>query len=244
VLPLATSIPKNNAPSNNQQTKHHQTTHPTTSPEKRYYAAGARFAKWRAVISIDAAQGLPSSRAIAASAAGLASYAKICQEAGLVPIVEPEVLSDGTHSIETAEAVTTRVLSAVFAELVGAGVDLTAMLLKPNMAVPGSKAPAAPPAAVAAATLRVLRATVPPAVPGIVFLSGGQSEEEATEHLKLINELAASSGGAPWYVSFSYGRALQASALKAWGGDASKVGAAQGKLMERAAANGAAAVAQ
>ncbi|GBF90811.1 fructose-bisphosphate aldolase, cytoplasmic-like [Raphidocelis subcapitata] len=206
----------------------------------KYYAAGARFAKWRAVIPIDAPSGLPSALGVQSAAEGLAKYARICQDAGLVPIVEPEVLSDGAHSLEACEAVTTRVLSAVFRELLAHGVELEAMLLKPNMVLPGASARPAPPAAVAAATRRVLRRTVPPAVPGVLFLSGGQTEGEATEHLRLINEL----GSNPWYVSFSYGRALQASALKAWSGKPGNVKAGQAQLLQRAAANGAAALAR
>ncbi|KIZ04032.1 fructose-bisphosphate aldolase, class I [Monoraphidium neglectum] len=206
----------------------------------KYYAAGARFAKWRAVITIDTAAGLPSPAGVRSAAAGLAAYAKVCQEAGLVPIVEPEVLADGPHGIDDCEAVTHEVLSVVFRELAIAKVQLETILLKPNMIVPGSKGPAATPDAVAAATLRVLRRTVPPAVPGIMFLSGGQSEEEATKHLELINKL----GGSPWYVSFSYGRALQASALKAWSGDAANAAAAQAVFIQRAEANSQAALAK
>ncbi|WIA39830.1 hypothetical protein OEZ86_013280 [Tetradesmus obliquus] len=209
-----------------------------------YKAAGASFAKWRAVIHIRQATantpGLPSEAAVAAAARGLALYAAISQAAGLVPIVEPEVLADGAHSIELCEAVTQRVLAAVFKELADAGVMLEGILLKPNMVTPGSSAAPAAPAEVAAATLRVLRRTVPPAVPGIVFLSGGQSEVDSTRHLALMNS-GALPGPKPWVLSFSYGRALQASALKAWGGQAGKVAAGQAAFMARAAANSAAA---
>ncbi|KAI8472499.1 MAG: cytosolic aldolase [Monoraphidium minutum] len=206
----------------------------------KYYAAGARFAKWRAVITIDPAAGLPSRAGVQSAAEGLAKYAKVCQEAGLVPIVEPEVLSDGGHSLEVCEDVTHEVLSVVFRELAVAKVELETILLKPNMIVPGSSGPAASPEAVAFATRRVLRRAVPPAVPGVMFLSGGQSEDEATRHLELINKL----GTNPWVVSFSYGRALQASALKAWAGAAANAAAAQDAFMARAAANSAAAVAK
>eukprot|EP00878_Enallax_costatus_P009086 GHUV01009499.1.p1 GENE.GHUV01009499.1~~GHUV01009499.1.p1 ORF type:complete len:343 (+),score=135.16 GHUV01009499.1:415-1443(+) len=211
----------------------------------KYKEAGASFAKWRAVINIrPAAEGvsaLPSEAAVAAAARGLAMYAAICQSAGLVPIVEPEVLSDGSHDISACESVTQRVLSAVFKELQDAGVLLEGILLKPNMVLPGSSnssSQKATPEQVAAATLRVLRRTVPPAVPGIVFLSGGQSEQEATQHLALINQQP---GLKPWVLTFSYGRALQASALKAWQGQQGSVAAGQAAFMERAAANGAAA---
>eukprot|EP00775_Hariotina_reticulata_P009181 gene9181-9347_t len=211
---------------------------------QRYREAGAVFAKWRAVIHIrqpsPGAAALPSEAAVAAAAQGLAMYAAVAQSAGLVPIVEPEVLSDGDHDLATCEAVTTRVLSAVFKELLSAGVLLEGMLLKPNMVLAGaSTATAAAAEEVAAATLRTLRRTVPPAVPGIVFLSGGQSEGEATQHLLLMNQLT---GPKPWVLSFSYGRALQASALKAWGGSASGVAAGQAAFAARAAANRAAAL--
>jgi fructose-bisphosphate aldolase class I len=167
------------------------------------------------------------------------SAAAVAQSAGLVPIVEPEVLADGHHDLATCEAVTTRVLAAVFKELLFAGVLLEGILLKPNMVLAGAGAGAAAAAEdVAAATLRTLQRTVPPAVPGIVFLSGGQSEEEATRHLVLMNQLP---GPKPWVLSFSYGRALQASALKAWGGRASGVAAGQAAFAARAAANSAAA---
>ncbi|KAF6258881.1 cytosolic aldolase [Scenedesmus sp. NREL 46B-D3] len=207
-------------------------------------AAGASFAKWRAVLHIRQAcatsPGLPSEAAVAAAAQGLALYAAISQAAGLVPIVEPEVLADGDHGIELCEAVTQRVLAAVFKALADAGVLLEGMLLKPNMVTPGSSAPAAAADDVAAATLRVLRRTVPPAVPGIVFLSGGQSEADATRHLALMNS-GALAGSKPWVLSFSYGRALQASALQAWGGQAGNAAAGQAAFMARAAANSAAA---
>eukprot|EP00879_Flechtneria_rotunda_P008624 GHRR01009037.1.p1 GENE.GHRR01009037.1~~GHRR01009037.1.p1 ORF type:complete len:383 (+),score=142.26 GHRR01009037.1:277-1425(+) len=206
-----------------------------------YKEAGASFAKWRAVINIRTSNSgpvLPSEAAIAAAARGLAMYAAICQSAGLVPIVEPEVLSDGDHDISVCEAVTQRVLAAVFKALHDDQVLLEGILLKPNMVLPGSSSRSSrSPQEVAAATLRVLHRTVPPAVPGIVFLSGGQSEQEATEHLALVNQQP---GPKPWALSFSYGRALQASALKAWLGKEASVQAAQQAFLARAAANSAA----
>jgi len=205
---------------------------------EKYYAAGARFAKWRAVINIEG-ELLPSAASIAANADGLAKYAAICQSAGLVPIVEPEVLSDGSHDIARCERVTRKVLAQVFAALAEADVLLEGIILKPNMVLPGASAPAVPPQEAAAATLRVLQQTVPPAVPTIMFLSGGQSEEDATQHLALMNQLP---GPKPWYLSFSYGRALQQSALKAWGGQSGNVAKAQAAFAARAAANGAAAL--
>ncbi len=183
-----------------------------------YRGLGARFAKWRAVIDI--ADGIPSAFAVRANAHALARYAALCQENDIVPIVEPEVLMDGAHSIERCEQVTEAVL---------------AMVLKPNMVISGKKAAnRAPPQAVAEATLRVLRRHVPPAVPGIAFLSGGQSPTEATLHLSLMNKL----GPLPWSLTFSYGRALQDTALKAWGGVASNFAAGQKELAKRARLNG------
>ncbi len=199
-----------------------------------YRALGAQFAKWRAVIEIDA-RDRPSPFAIAANAHALARYAALCQEAGLVPIVEPEVLMDGAHDIERCEFVTGRVLQAVFAELDAHGVRFEAMLLKPNMIVAGKKsARQAGVHEVAHATLRCLRRHVPAAVPGIVFLSGGQSAEEATAHLSAMNAM----GRQPWQVSFSYGRALQAPVLAAWRGQEANAAAAQAALLERARLNG------
>jgi len=199
-----------------------------------YRALGAQFAKWRAVIEIDA-RDLPSPFGIRANAHALARYAALCQEAGLVPIVEPEVLMDGAHDIERCEAVTGRVLQTVFAELDAHGVRLEAMLLKPNMVVAGKKSARQPDVPeVAEATLRCLRRYVPAAVPGIVFLSGGQSAEDATAHLSAMNAM----GPQPWQVSFSYGRALQAPVLAAWRGEEAKAAAAQAALLERARLNG------
>ena len=202
-----------------------------------YVALGARFAKWRAVIDI--AAGLPTEGAIVANAHALARYAALCQEAGVVPIVEPEVLMDGAHDLDRCEAVTAQVLRAVFHSLNRQGVMLEGMLLKPNMVIPGKGCPdQASPERIAAATLRCFRQTVPAAVPGIVFLSGGQSAEEATVNLNAMNAM----GPQPWKLSFSYGRALQQPALTAWGGEAANVARAQSVLRRRAACNGAAAL--
>ncbi|MES1944142.1 fructose-bisphosphate aldolase class I [Salinisphaera sp. PC39] len=200
-----------------------------------YREAGARFAKWRAVIDIG--EHIPSDNCIDVNAHALARYAALCQEAGIVPIVEPEVLMDGAHSIERCEAVTARVLARVFAELDAQGVLFEGMLLKPNMVIAGKECPQqAGVAQVAEATLRCLKRYVPAAVPGIVFLSGGQSDEVATAHLDAMNRI----GGAPWRLSFSYGRALQAPALKAWSGKPDNVPAAQEAYFKRAKCNGAA----
>ncbi len=202
-----------------------------------YAGLGARFAKWRAVIDI--APGLPTEGAVVANAHALARYAALCQEAGLVPIVEPEVLMDGDHDLDRCEAVTGQVLRAVFHSLQRQGVSLEGMLLKPNMVIPGKLCPdQADPARIAQATLRCFRRHVPAAVPGIVFLSGGQSAEEATRNLDAMNR----QGAQPWKLSFSYGRALQQPALKAWGGLATNVGAAQRLFSRRASCNGAAAL--
>ena len=201
-----------------------------------YRGMGARFAKWRAVIHID--DGLPTGACVSANAHALARYAALCQEAGLVPIVEPEVLMEGPHSIEHCEEVTTMALSAVFGALSEQRVSLESMLLKPNMVVPGKASPR--PASVqevATATLRCLLRTVPAAVPGIVFLSGGQSDRLATAHLNAINRLP---GPKPWKLSFSYGRALQDSALEAWHGRDENLNTAQAALSHRARCNAAA----
>lgn len=199
-----------------------------------YRQLGAQFAKWRAVIEIDE-RDIPSMFGIRANAHALARYAALCQEADLVPIVEPEVLMDGAHGIERCEAVTSQVLEAVFAELDAHGVLLEGMLLKPNMVIAGKKCPQqAGVQEVAEATLRCLRRHVPGAVPGIVFLSGGQSPEEATDHLNAMNAM----GPQPWQVSFSYGRALQAPVLDAWQGQEDNVAAAQQALLKRCRLNG------
>jgi fructose-bisphosphate aldolase class I len=201
-----------------------------------YKELGARFAKWRAVITIG--EGLPSTRAIEANADSLARYAAICQEAGFVPIVEPEVLMDGDHTIERCEFVTQEVLETVFHALHRHRVILERMLLKPNMVVPGKDcAVQATPEEVAAATLAVLRRTVPSAMPGIKFLSGGQSDRAASANLNALN---TAPGIKPWQLSFSYGRALQSAALKAWRGKVENAAAAQQALYRRARANSAA----
>jgi fructose-bisphosphate aldolase class I len=198
-----------------------------------YYKLGARFAKWRGVYKIG--EGIPSAACITANAHALARYAALSQEANIVPIVEPEVLMDGDHDIETCEFVTEEVLRAVFSELAVAEVDLSGILLKPNMVISGEDA--AEPASheeVAARTIACFRRVVPAAVPGIVFLSGGQSDEDATLHLDLMNKL----GPQPWKLSFSYGRALQAAPMKSWSGRKENLGKAQTAFLERARANG------
>lgn len=200
-----------------------------------YYELGARFAKWRAVYSIG--DGMPSEYCIWTNAHALARYATLCQEARIVPIVEPEVLMDGTHSIQEAKRVTSRVLNAVYTELHDQRIDLRGTLLKPNMALSGYEASdRASVDEVADATLDVFYKHVPAAVPGIVFLSGGQSDEDATAHLNAIN----ARGPHPWKISFSYGRALQAPALKAWAGKADQVEAGQRAYYHRAKMNSAA----
>jgi fructose-bisphosphate aldolase class I len=202
-----------------------------------YYKLGARFAKWRAVIDIGA--GIPTAYAIDANAAALARYAALCQEASIVPIVEPEVLMDGNHGIARCEEVTSAVLERVFKHLFDARVYLEGIVLKPNMIVPGKKsAEKASPEQVAEATVRVLKRQVPSAVPGIAFLSGGQGPIEATEHLNLIN----TSGPLPWAVTFSYGRALQDNALAAWSGHSATFADGQRALLKRVKLNGLAAV--
>lgn len=202
----------------------------------RYREAGARFAKWRAVIGI--AEHRPTDYGIRVNAQALARYAALCQEAGIVPIVEPEVLMDGAHTIERCEAVTDQVLDSVFAELKAQQVLLEGMLLKPNMVVAGKDCPEqAGVDAVAEATVRCLYRRVPGAVPGVVFLSGGQDHLSATAHLNAINQR----GPHPWAVSFSYSRALQAPALQAWAGKKEQVAAAQAVFYRRARNNAAAA---
>jgi fructose-bisphosphate aldolase class I len=199
----------------------------------KYYEAGARFAKWRAVITIG--DGMPSDYCIDTNAHALARYAALCQEANIVPIVEPEVLMDGDNTLETCESVTAWTLQAVFNALDLQRVLLEGMILKPNMVISGKKCPQQGDVnAVASATLRTLKRYVPSAVPGIAFLSGGQSDELATAHLDAMNKL----GGGPWSLTFSYGRALQAAALKAWGGKADNVPAAQKAYFHRAKMNG------
>jgi len=201
-----------------------------------YYKQGARFAKWRAVIKIDPSNGAPSALCIKEQTNGLARYASICQENGLVPIVEPEILMDGTHPIEVSAEVTERVWHEQFKALADHKVLFEGILLKPNFVRSGAEASEqADMATVAAFTLRTLQRVVPPAVPGINFLSGGMSEEEATVAL---NELNRAPGKKPWNLSFSYGRALQASVLKEWAGADDKIPAAQEALLLRSKANG------
>lgn len=199
---------------------------------ERYKALGARFAKWRSVFHISGT--LPSNQAINANAEVLARYAADCQAAGIVPIVEPEVLIDGPHSIERAAQVSEEVLLRVFESLHRHHVTLEWMVLKPSMVTPGKDAGKATPEQVAEATLRVFRRVVPAAVPGIMFLSGGQTPEESTENLNAINSL----GSQPWELSFSYGRALQEPAQKAWAGQLVNGEKAQSALKKRARLNG------
>ncbi len=206
-----------------------------------YYGLGARFAKWRGVISIS--NDLPSWGAVKQNAQALARYAALCQEAGIVPIVEPEVLMDGKpgdHSIDRCYEVTKWVLKTVFAELYDARVSLEGMVLKPNMVIDGKNARKASREEVAEKTVRCLKSTVPAAVPGIAFLSGGQSDEEATAHLSLMN----AGFDMPWALTFSYGRALQAAALKTWAGKKENVAAAQKAFAHRAKMNSLAATGQ
>jgi fructose-bisphosphate aldolase class I len=200
-----------------------------------YVELGARFAKWRAVIRIG--RGRPTATCIQANAYGLARYAALAQEAGLTPVVEPEVLMDGPHSLDRCAQVTTTVLRAVYDQLARHRVRLEGSLLKPNMVLPGTESTEpVTDEAIALRTLEVLRTAVPAAVPGIVFLSGGQTDEEATARLDALNRHAPQ----PWELSFSYGRALQAPVLRTWAGDEANVAAAQEVLLERAALNGAA----
>jgi fructose-bisphosphate aldolase class I len=198
-----------------------------------YYKLGARFAKWRAVIDIG--NGYPTQFAIDANAHALARYAALCQEQNIVPIVEPEVLMDGAHDLARCEEVTGVTLASVFQQLHSHRVHLEGIILKPNMVISGKKAAnRANAQQVAEATVRCLKRHVPGAVPGIAFLSGGQSSPEATEHLSLMNKL----GPLPWELTFSYGRALQDEALKAWGGKAENFGAGQKAFFRRAKLNG------
>ncbi len=198
-----------------------------------YVSLGARFTKWRAVITIG--EGIPSEYCLWTNAHALARYAALSQEAGLVPIVEPEVLMDGGHSIETSFEVTSRTLHAVFTELRDQRVHFEQMLLKPNMVLSGYDASGrAGVQDVAEQTIRCFRRHVPAAVPGIVFLSGGQTDEDATAHLNAMNAM----GPHPWELSFSYGRALQAPSLKAWAGDSANVESGQAAYLHRAKMNG------
>jgi len=200
---------------------------------KKYYERGARFAKWRAVINIDK-DTIPSMTAIRANAHALGRYAALCQDAQIVPIVEPEVLMDGDHDIDRCYEMSQRVLNRTFQELRIQRVALEGMVLKPNMVVPGKKSPKqASVEEVAEKTVRLLKNCVPAAVPGIAFLSGGQSDEEATAHLNAMNRI----GGLPWHLTFSYGRALQAAPLKAWSGKAENIAAGQRAFSHRARMN-------
>jgi fructose-bisphosphate aldolase class I len=199
----------------------------------KYYERGARFAKWRAVINIDKDK-IPSMTAIHVNAHALARYAALCQDAQIVPIVEPEVLMDGDHDIERCYEISQRVLNKTFQELRIQRVALEGMILKPNMVVPGKKsAKQASVEEVAEKTVRLLKNCVPAAVPGIAFLSGGQSDEDATAHLNAMNRI----GGLPWHLTFSYGRALQAAPLKAWSGKVENVAAGQRAFTHRARMN-------
>jgi fructose-bisphosphate aldolase class I len=203
----------------------------------KYREAGARFAKWRAVITIG--DGIPTDYCLHVNAHALARYAALCQAADIVPIVEPEVLMDADNSIEVCEAVTDRILKLVFDELYAQKVALEGIILKPNMVISGKKCPVqASQQEVAERTLKVLKARVPASVPGIAFLSGGQSDIDATAHLDIMNKL----GGNPWALTFSYGRALQAAALKAWKGK--DVAAGQKAYYHRAKMNSLAALGQ
>jgi fructose-bisphosphate aldolase class I len=201
---------------------------------KEYYELGARFAKWRAVITINESE--PSSSCVAANVHALARYAALCQENGIVPIVEPEILMDGSHTIEDSFIVTEEVLHSVFYELYGQNVLLEGMILKPNMVLSGYKcSEQASVDEVAEMTVTVLKRCVPSAVPGIAFLSGGQSNEDATAHLNSMNKIF--DNNSPWNLTYSYGRALQAPALDAWGGKEENVPAAQDAFYKRAKLN-------
>jgi fructose-bisphosphate aldolase class I len=203
-----------------------------------YFKMGARFAKWRAVITIG--DGIPTRACLQANAHALARYSAICQEASIVPIVEPEVLLDGSHTAERSEQVHLDTLETLFHELYRQDVSLEHVILKASMVVSGKEnARQAPVQEVAERTLRVLKRTVPAALPGVVFLSGGQTDENATAHLDAMNRM-----GAPWPLTFSYSRALQAVALKAWRGQASNAGAAQKAFHHRARMNSLAAKGQ
>ena len=199
----------------------------------QYKKDGCQFAKWRCVLKIK--KDCPSKLAILENANVLARYASICQSARIVPIVEPEILPDGDHDLARCQQVTEEVLAAVYKALSDHHVYLEGTLLKPNMVTPGQSCPKkASPQEIAAATVTALLRTVPPAVPGITFLSGGQSEEEASVNLDAINKFPANK---PWALTFSYGRALQASVLRAWGGKKEQIAAGQEELLKRAKAN-------
>lgn len=206
-----------------------------------YYKLGARFAKWRGVIDIDTTKSVPSAYSIAANTHALARYAALCQEAGIVPIVEPEVLMDGAHDIDTCYDVTKATLVKLYDELYAARVVLEGTILKPNMVISGKKAARKASAEeIAEKTIKLFRETVPAAVPGIAFLSGGQSDEEATANLNAINAI----GPHPWKLTFSYGRALQAAPQKAWSGKTENLAAGQAAFTHRAHMNHLAALGQ
>ncbi len=194
---------------------------------KEYYEMGARFAKWRAVITIG--EGIPTEGCIRANAHALARYAGLCQEANIVPMVEPEVLLDGNHSIERAEEVTTRTIAILFEELRNYNVDLGAVILKTSMVVPGSENGHVDPRIVAEKTVQMLKSTVPADVPGVVFLSGGQSPVEATQHLNEMAKLEP----LPWQLAFSYARAIQGPALEVWQGKQENFASAQDAFLKR-----------
>jgi len=200
-----------------------------------YYAQGARFAKWRTAVQIDVEKGFPTDYAIDECAHGLSRYARICQEAGLVPIVEPEILIDGDHDLATTAAVQERVITTVYKKLQECGVLLEGSLLKPSMTVAGVDCPTRPsPAEVAEATVRTFQRSIPCAMPGVVFLSGGISEEDSSIFLSAINKIDRLG---PWALTFSFSRALQSSCIKAWGGKPENVVKAQTQLLARAQAN-------
>jgi fructose-bisphosphate aldolase class I len=202
-----------------------------------YATLGARFAKWRSTIVIG--DGTPTDFAILANAHGMARYAALCQEAGVVPIVEPEILMDGGHDIAACASATSRTLDALYEQLAAHRVDLPGSLLKVNMVVPGKgNAVQDDDVAIAKATIDVLTAHVPAAVPGVVFLSGGMTDEQATSRLNEMNKIGGAGGGLNWELSFSYGRALQAPSLNAWRGEEGNVEAAQAALTHRATMNG------
>ncbi len=206
---------------------------------QEYRSLGAKFAKWRAVITIG--KDIPTKACIKANAHALARYAALCQEAGITPIVEPEVLMDGSHSIETCLEVTTQTLAIVFKELKALKIDLKGIVLKPNMVVSGISSPdQAGPEKVAELTIKCFKETVSPKVPGIAFLSGGQSDESATLNLNEMNRKFK--GQVPWKLTFSYGRALQRAALKAWNGGDANIKAAQEALLGKAKGYGKAAL--
>ncbi|GMH70434.1 hypothetical protein TrST_g4901 [Triparma strigata] len=200
-----------------------------------YYKQGARFAKWRTAVRIDTAQGLPTNLAVEEAAHGLARYARICQEAGLVPIVEPEVLIDGTHSMEETAKVQERFITLVYQKMEASGCYLEGTLLKPSMTVSGVDCPNKPkPAEIAQMTVQTLQRCIPPAMPGVTFLSGGISEEDASIYLNEINKIDRKG---PWALTFSFSRAQQSSCIKVWGGKKENVEAAQKQLLARTQAN-------